>query len=365
MTGRERLLTAIHNKKPDRLPCQIHAWLPYHLKTVMNGMSQAEAYAFFKMDPVIYISGEYLYKPEALAKWDVKTETVTPSRDGVTEGRHTVKTPKGVLTVKGAQNDYTSWETEHIVKDEKDFELFKEFYPEPYACDWTPVANMKKQIGGKGIVRSLSYFYGQPGIWQTLCCLMGTENAIMKTFDEPEWVHYALNEICLKYERAIEKAGKTEADIIETGGGSASSTVISPALHREFCLPYDKRQHAALKAQGAMISYHLCGGHMPLLETVAENGADCLETMTPPSMGADCRLAEAKQRVGKKLAFIGGFDQNAGFENGNPVIIKKMVEELFAACPDGGYICCPSDQFFIGSKENIRAFADACKACKY
>jgi uroporphyrinogen decarboxylase len=104
---------------------------------------------------------------------------------------------------------------------------------------------------------------------------------------------------------------------------------------------------------------------MPMLELVAENGSDGLETMTPPSMGGNSDLAEAKRRVGDKLFFIGGFDQNAGFEQGNPQLIREMVFKLHSACPDGGYICAPSDQFFKGSIENLRAFADACRECVY
>ena len=46
-------------------------------------------------------------------------------------------------------------------------------------------------------------------------------------------------------------------------------------------------------------------------------------------------------------------------------MIRQMVYKLHAACPDGGYICAPSDQFFHGSIENLRAFADACKECTY
>ncbi len=104
---------------------------------------------------------------------------------------------------------------------------------------------------------------------------------------------------------------------------------------------------------------------MHLLETVAENGSDGLETMTPPSMGGDCDLAEANRRVGDRLFFIGGFDQNQGFEKGTPEIAARMVRELHAACPDGGYICCPSDHFFFGSPENVQAFVNAAKECLY
>lgn len=104
---------------------------------------------------------------------------------------------------------------------------------------------------------------------------------------------------------------------------------------------------------------------MPLLETVAENGTDGLETMTPLEMGGDCDLAEASERVGNKLFFIGGFDQNAGFENGTPQVIRDMVYKLFRSCPEGGYICSPSDHFFFGNPENIRIFVETARECFY
>jgi uroporphyrinogen-III decarboxylase len=114
-----------------------------------------------------------------------------------------------------------------------------------------------------------------------------------------------------------------------------------------------------------MISYHLCGGLMPLLDIVKLNGADALETMTPPDMGGDCDIYKAAEKVGDKLAFIGGLDQNKFFENGNSETITKEVQRLFLSKPEGGYICSPSDHFFFGKKENIKVFSRACKECRY
>lgn len=114
-----------------------------------------------------------------------------------------------------------------------------------------------------------------------------------------------------------------------------------------------------------LVVYHLCGGLMPLLETVVENGADALETMTPTDMGGDCDMKEACARVGDKLAFIGGFDQNRGFEKGDPKTVREMVHHLFEEKSVGGYIISPSDHFFFGAPENIQAFADAAKECIY
>ena len=364
MTGRERMLTAINNKKPDRLPCQVHNWMDYYLKTYLDGKDAYEAYEFFDMDFAIYQSGEYKFKENIIANWQFKQQIGIP-KDGITEFQNEYITPEGSLYVKGATNKYTSWEVEPMIKNEKDFELFKKYFPRPYKCDWSKVIEAKEKVGDRGIVRGISFSYGQLSPWQTLCYLMGTEDLIYKAFDEPEWVHYALASINKMYIDAVEIAGKIECDLIETGGGAGSSTVISPEMHKDFCLPYDIELHKAIKEQGTKIVYHLCGGHMPLLDMVAKNGADCLETLTPPGMGADCVLSEATKKVGNKLAFIGGFDQLAGFERGTPKIIEEMVQSLFNACPDGGYICSPSDHFFEGSIENIKSFVNACKNCKY
>ena len=365
MTGRERFLTALNNQKPDRLPCQVHSWMGYYLNRYLNGMDQYDAYEFIGMDPVIYAEPVFEYAQNAFSNWQYKQENIK-TKNGTNAYHATITTPKGAITQIYANNEFTTWTEEHWIKTEQDFEIWNEFVPVPIKVDWTPVIEAKKRIGDKGIVRGSYFDFGQGSPWQSLSSvLFDTEQSIFACFDKPDWVHYMLEELLQKKLRVIELGGKIELDLVETGGGGGSSTLISPNMHREFCLPYDKRQHSALKGMGASIVYHLCGGLMPLLETVAENGADGLETMTPASMGGDCDLAQASKRVGDKLFFIGGFDQNEGFEKGAPDKIREMVYDLHSKCPDGGYICSPSDHFFFGDPENIKAFVDAAKNCKY
>jgi uroporphyrinogen decarboxylase len=154
--------------------------------------------------------------------------------------------------------------------------------------------------------------------------------------------------------------------MIEIGGGAGSSTVIGPTFFREFCLPFDRRQVPMLQQLGMKVVYHLCGGIMPMLDLVVETGADGLETMTPPAMGGDCDLREASRRVGDRMFFIGGFDQNAGFERGTPARARQLVRECFEATRDhAGYICCPSDHFFRGDPACLQAFVDEAKECTY
>lgn len=366
LTSRERLLTALHNQQPDHLPCQVHSWMTYYLDHYLGGCDQYAAYAHFPgMDWVIYVAPEFAYDPHDLADWQVETRHHGRDRDGNERWDEIIHTPGGDLTQSLARNVYTSWTTEFLIKSPADFELWERYLPLPAAVDWSPVAAAKARIGERGIVRSGFFGFGQGSPWQDFCTLYDTEAAIMATFDDPDWVHHVLRTLLDKKMQVIERAGRFELDLVETGGGAGSSTVISPALHRTFCLPYDRIQHEALHAAGTRVVYHLCGGLMPLLETVATNGADGLETMTPPGMGGDCDLAEANRRVGERLFFIGGFDQNAGFERGTPAAAAELVRQCHAACPQGGYICSPSDHFFFGDPANVQAFVDQANRCTY
>lgn len=366
MSSRERLLTALRNEKPDRLPCQVHGWMDYYLKTYLKGMDQYDAYQHFKMDMVIYIDPLYQYNEKDRANWIEKVETSPPDKDGNTLYQRIIETPKGELKESGAYNQYTSWITEHIIKNENDFNIWNQYIPLPSGIDWSPVIDAKNKIGDRGIVRGSFYDFGQGGPWQSFSShLYGVEKCIMDAFDKPEWLHNVFDKLISKKIKTIELAGKIPWDVVETGGGAGSSTVISPDMHKEFCLPYDKRQHEALHAAGTSIVYHLCGGIMPLLEIVSENGADGLETMTPHDMGGDCNLSEASSRIGNKMFFIGGLDQNKYFEKGESSTVRESVFDLFNSCPDGGYICSPSDHFFFGDPKNIIAFVEAVKECIY
>lgn len=366
MTGRERFLTALHNEKPDRLPCQVHSWMEYYRNTYLGGRDQFAAYAYFGMDPVIYLNPKPVYEPDSFRHWQVRREELGTDASGNHAWRETVTTPDGVLVTEFAKNQYTEWATRLPIQTAEDFEIWDRYVPLPVGMDWSEIEAAKRRIGNTGIVRGSLFDFGQGSPWQSFVgYLRDVEQCIYDAFDEPEWVHRCLRSLLDKKLTVLSRSGRIALDVVECGGGAGSSTVISPAMHEEFCLPYDKEQIAAIHDAGALVSYHLCGGLMPLLEIVRQNGADALETMTPPGMGGDCDLAEADRRVGRDLCLIGGFDQGQGFERGDPALVRSMVRELFACCPEGGYIISPSDHFFEGNVENLRAFAEEARACVY
>jgi hypothetical protein len=340
--------------------------MDYYLNHYLGGMDWWQAYEKFDMDYAIYVSPRYTYGERDRARWRAERFELGTDADGNHRWEETIVTPKGSLHHAGAWNDITAWETEYLIKTEDDFRLWDQFYPVPTGVDFTPIQQVKDRLGDKGIIRSHPFSPGQGSPWQSFCTLVDTEKAIMMAVDSPDFVHYALGSILRKTLCVLDMWKGTPADMVEVGGGAGSNTVISPKMFREFCVPYDQQQNRMLHEAGLKVVCHLCGGLMHMLELVVENGSDGLETMTPPAMGGDCDLREASRRVGYKLFFIGGFDQNAGFEHGTPEVARRLVFECFEATKDhAGYIIAPSDHFFHGDPATLQAFADAAKECRY
>lgn len=175
-----------------------------------------------------------------------------------------------------------------------------------------------------------------------------------------------VTEHLIKEKKDIESLKGAKYDILELGGGDASTTVISPKIFNEFVAPYDSELITAAHEAGQRIAYHTCGGMMPILEDIAAMKPDAMETFTPPGMGGDVNLKEAKKRIGDKVCMIGGFDQFHFLQGCSPEETRAEVRRCFEeAGENGGYILCPSDHFFDADIELIKAFVDEAMKCLY
>lgn len=265
-------------------------------------------------------------------------------------------------------NDYTAWVAEPLIKAKNDIDLIGCYATSPL-CNVIDINRQAEQWGNRGIVRGwICCFdvFGQPGCWQDATCIAGTERMIMETYDDPAWVHELLKILQSRKKTYIRSLQGANYDIHELGGGDASDTVISPKLFDEFVSPYDRELIELAHSMGQRISYHTCGGMMSLLERIADMQPDAMETFTPPAMGENSDLREAKRRVGSKVCMIGGFDQFHYFNDCLPEDTRKAVRRCFEeAGQDGGYILCPSDNFFDADPGLIEAFVDEAHRCKY
>jgi uroporphyrinogen decarboxylase len=390
LTSKQRFLTALDRGVPDRLPVTTHHIMPYFLHHYLSGTSNDEFFDRFGLDPILWITepvpdesagqfwGEWLDEPHAwfgthqrvrhvcTASWRVECEDI-PGQEYPT-ARYRFVTPRGSLDMVVQSNEYTTWILEKLIKQPKDIDILGEYLPSPVA-NVAGVNAAAAAWGERGLVRGNivgNEVFGQGGCWQDAACLVGIEPLIMATHDDPGWVHDLLD-IMLRRKMAYAKSLKgANYDVIEHGGGDASSTVISPRLFDQFVAPYDSQSIAALHAAGQRVVYHTCGGMMPLLERIVGMGPDAIETLTPPEMGGDVDLPEVKRRVGDKVCLIGGFDQFHHFLGCTPEETRAAVRRCFAeAGPGGGFILAPSDHFFDADLALLEAFADEAKKCVY
>jgi hypothetical protein len=282
--------------------------------------------------------------------------------------RYKFITPKKTLTTVLQSNDHTSWVSERLVKEKADIDILAEYATKP-TCDVAEVNRQAKAFGERGMIRGfVNSFdvYGQPGCWQDASVLFGIEALIMATFEDSDWVQAFLSVMFERKKVFIQSMKGARYDVIELGGGDASSTVISPDIFDQFVAPYDSQLIQLAHEAGQRIVYHTCGGMMPLLERLAAMKPDAMETFTPDAMGGDTILAEAKKRVGGQVCMIGGFDQFHYFKGCTPEDTRKAVRKCFeSAGNDGGYILCPSDHFFDADVELLSAFADEARKCAY
>jgi len=384
LTSKQRMLTAINGGIPDRLPVTTHHLMTSYLSEYVGGIGDQEFFEQVGMDAIRWIlpfrsvpsvshvnSGRLApdwQLPDFASndEWRVNIENI-PGQAYITK-RYTISTPGGNLTLVLQGNEHTIWIKEHPIKDKSDIEMLGKYLP-PLFCDVDAVNQATDAFGERGLIRGhipAFDFFGQPGCWQDAACLVGIERLILETFDDPAWVHELLGILQRRKLGFIRSLQGARYDILELGGGDASTTVISPKLFRDFVAPYDSELVSLAHDMGQRIVYHTCGGMMPILEDIADLGVDAMETFTPPSMGADVDLAEAKKRIGQRVCMIGGFDQFHFLVGCSPEETRVEVRCCFeAAGVGGGYILSPSDHFFEAESELLHAFVDEAQHCTY
>jgi len=385
MTSKERLLAALQGKCPDRLPVTTHHIMPSFLDRYMDGATEEDFFKRFALDPIKWViayaadenAGEYFdpghsslgfLEARRVCSDNWRFEVVKLENRPYKTIQFSIITPVKTLSMILQSDAHTTWVAEHLIKEKKDIDIIARYMTYP-KCDVRAINEVAEVFGDRGLVRGhIACFdgFGQPGCWQDFSCLYGSENLIIAALEDPQWVRTFLEVLCGRKKVYIESLQGANYDLMELGGGDASTTVISPDIFNEFVAPYDSDLIATAHNAGHRIAYHTCGGMMPILEDIAAMNPDAMETFTPSGMGGDTILAEAKQRIGDKVCMIGGFDQFHFFTGCDPEDTRMEVRRCFeAAGQGGGYILSPSDHFFEADLNLIEAFADEARNCRY
>ena len=192
----------------------------------------------------------------------------------------------------------------------------------------------------------------------TYTALRGREQAMIDFFERPDFVHAAMD---MQADVIIERAERlieTGIDCLYIGDPAASASLISPKHFARFCLPAYQKFCRHFKGRNTLIYIHVCGNSKPILEMLADTGADVVEPLDP--LGG-VEVADAKRRIGHRVALMGGLN-TLTLASGTP---EEVRDEAIRKCREGGpqgYILAAGDMVPPStSVANLQAMVDVAR----
>ncbi len=355
MTSKERFLTAIQNKIPDRVP--VTPDISNYIPVARRGGPFWEVY-FEGAEPLwkLYIdAAEYF----GLDMWIGSCSGVPVVADGP-EPRIELKsaadrdamirvttweTPDGTLVAEDIcfRREPPTHRTRIIKNLETDWPKYRHLITEPKSVDQARIKEVRAEAQKRDQAFGLGI--GYPGFHAWEGKIEGSVQALTYAFvDMPtildEWADLELE----RGTKVLELFLAEKPDYVQLGG-SGTLTLASPELARRYALPAIKRYSAMCKSAGVPTVLHSCGRSRELVDMLAdETDVNCINPLEIAPMG-DVDLAEVKHARGKDIALMGNLHTTDTMLRGTKQEVYESARDaLLAARASGGFVLSTGDQ---------------------
>ena len=353
MTPRERVLTALDHREPDRAPIDL-------------GGNQTGIHKFAYQKLI-----DHLGLKEEIVIMDLVQQLAKPS-EAVLERLHV---DTRYVSAGGAK----SFNGE-VIRRERGGRMWSDFtdefgvtwsmpddYPYYFDITYSPVAGLSlKEIEGypfpKGddasrfeglrdralaLKRETPYavISGISGVVYEICWYMrGLESLFMDMIEQPEVLEAIIDrtlEFWLDWFRLFLDEVGDVVDVIMIGDdlGAQNGPLFPPRIYRSIVKPRHKRLVQYIKSRtSAKVWYHTCGSVTEYIPDLLDNGIDVLNPVQTTAKGMD--PGELKARFGDRLSFWGGgIDTQHVLPSASPEEVRESVRRnLKAFMPGGGYV---------------------------
>jgi uroporphyrinogen decarboxylase len=383
MTSRERVLTSLNHREPDRIPVDFSG----HRSSGIAAMAYARLRDYLGLarkpirvyDPVqqlaivdedvlqrfqvdtIELGRAFALEDKYWAEWVLPDGTpcfmpawALPQREGrdwilhSPSGRVIARMPEGVLYFE---------QTHYPFAEEDDLDRIEELFAEGM---WTGVRSPPGPIvagadGPQLLAEGARRLRAQTdrailGLFGGNLLEMGqffyrNDNFLMLLAGNPKRAHEFLDRVVQIHLRNLERflgAVGPHLDIILFGDdlGMQAGPQISPRMYREFFQPRERVmwKRARELAPNVKIKLHCCGGVRELLPGLIEAGLDAINPVQITCKGMD--PAGLKKDFGAQLTFWGGgCDTRETLIHGTPAQVREHVQRLMDIWrPGGGYV---------------------------
>ena len=379
MTSRERMLTAMRNQQPDRIPvapdmsnmipCRLTGkpfWDIYLYQDPPLWRAYMAAVEHFGIDGWVYsLDGFYVSDPAAPpapADPDLTQETVLVER-----------TAERLVTRhyrqrRGGPREWAKHVTVYPRADPPTWLLAHKIGMEKAPESWWPIEGVKPQkrgfellqealelFAGKGVIGA---YVGPPQLGNPE---QGSGYSIYDYTDRHEevlaWAAAAARNSEAYLRRIL--AGPVRPDFILTGG-SGMLVFNTPEIVRELSLPSLKTITRLCREAGIPSQIHCCGPERELVRLAAtETDLSSINPLEIRPMG-DCDLAEIKRSFGQRIGLMGNLHTTDVMLRGS---VKDVRRECLRAIRDagenGGFILSTGDQCGRDTPDaNLREMVD-------
>ena len=173
--------------------------------------------------------------------------------------------------------------------------------------------------------------------------LTGLERFLRDMFLNPEFIEELLTRSLEIHGRIISNFLNAVGDCIQVlvigdDLGMQTGPLISPDLYRRVIGPHAKRLVRLVKSQtDAKILCHSCGSIAPFVPDFVEYGIDVLHPVQVSAKHMDSR--KLKERFGDRISFWGAVDTQRVLPYGSPEDVEREVKKrIHDLAPGGGYV---------------------------
>ncbi len=357
MNSKERVLTALNHREPDRVPLDLGGWV-----TTISEVSYNRLLKHLGIDRhrevFDWLRQNVAPEEDVLQRLGVDTRYVYPGRphrwrfnpQATDRGLH-VRDEWGCGFLKPESSLYFNLVDSPLAKATID-DLERYPWPDPrdpgYLDGITERARSLAEAGQYAVIGDFAWETWFERAWK----LRGMEAFYMDMLVNPAFVEALLEKtstIHLDFLDHVLSACGQYLDVVVQGGdlGGQKTTLMSPAHYRRFIKPRQARAVEKIRSlTPAKIFYHSCGAVSALIEDFIEVGIDILNPVQIRAAGMD--PARLKKAFGDRIVFWGGVDSQQVLPLGTAEDVKNEVRHLIREmAPGGGLVA--------GAVHNIQA----------
>jgi uroporphyrinogen decarboxylase len=330
MTSKERVLTAVARRQPDRVPMDFSA-NPFVLKRLHDELGTATHRQLL----------------------DRLHSDIVDIR-GVVDPVYRGPIPKERMLDNGVKENFWGWRQQVVQTAMGPEEVFVDFvlagaqtledlrahrWPEPDWFDFTGFGERLDEYGDLAVMASGA------SIWQHPSFLRGLENLLADLLDAPEMAEFLLDKFTDFYVAFFDRmftAAQGRIDLLRIADdlGTQQGLLLGPEMFSRVFAPRLKRLIDLAHSHGVRVMFHSCGSIVPYIEPLIALGVDVLDSIQVTAAGMDPQMLE--DRFGARLCLHGSIDTQRLLPRGTPAEVADTVRQMCRVLgAGGGFILAP------------------------